>query len=141
MEKNILWQFQDDLISKRDGKQILLQEVITFSYPISTMLILFLLKGLFHREEKIGEHQKKKKKFKVDEHLISDITILLHRNSQFEFLILHSDQKCSNISKKLNSTLQQFPTIEVGSILMFTSSKLILTLLRYLINIFERNPF
>lgn len=61
MEKNILWQFQDDLISKRDGKQILLQEVITFSYPISTMLILFLLKGLFHREEKIGEHQKKKK--------------------------------------------------------------------------------
>lgn len=91
MEKNILWQFQDDLISKRDGKQILLQEVITFSYPISTMLILFLLKGLFHREEKIGEHQKKKKrKFKVDEHLISDITILLHRNSQFEFLILHS---------------------------------------------------
>lgn len=89
MEKNILWQFQDDLISKRDGKQILLQEVITFSYPISTMLILFLLKGLFHREEKIGEHQKKKK-FKVDEHLISDITILLHRNSQFEFLILHS---------------------------------------------------
>lgn len=55
------------------------------------MLILFLLKGLFHREEKIGEHQKKKKrKFKVDEHLISDITILLHRNSQFEFLILHS---------------------------------------------------
>lgn len=90
MEKNILWQFQDDLISKRDGKQILLQEVITFSYPISTMLILFLLKGLFHREEKIGEHQKKKKKFKVDEHLISDIIILLHRNSQFEFLILHS---------------------------------------------------
>lgn len=62
MEKNILWQFQDDLISKRDRKQILLQEVITFSYPISTMLILFLLKGLFHREEKIGEHQKKKKK-------------------------------------------------------------------------------
>lgn len=62
MEKNILWQFQDDLISKRDGKQILLQEVITFSYPISTMLILFLLKGLFHREEKIGEYQKKKKK-------------------------------------------------------------------------------
>lgn len=90
MEKNILWQFQDDLISKRDGKQILLQEVITFSYPISTMLILFLLKGLFHREEKIGEHKKKKEKFKVDEHLISDITILLHRNSQFEFLILHS---------------------------------------------------
>lgn len=88
MEKNILWQFQDDLISKRDGKQILLQEVITFSYPISTMLILFLLKGLFHREEKIGEHQKKKKrKLKVDEHLISDITILLHRNSQFEFYI------------------------------------------------------
>lgn len=62
MEKNILWQFQDDLISKRDGKQILLQEVITFSYPISTMLILFLLKGLFYREGKIGEHQKKKKK-------------------------------------------------------------------------------
>lgn len=107
MEKNILWQFQDDLISKRDGKQILLQEVITFSYPISTMLILFLLKGLFHREEKIGEHQKKKK-FKVDEHLISDITILLHRNSQFEFLILHSDQKCSNISKKLNSIYSNF---------------------------------
>lgn len=54
------------------------------------MLILFLLKGLFYREGKIGEHQKKKRKFKVDEHLISDITILLHRNSQFEFLILHS---------------------------------------------------
>lgn len=135
MEKNTLWQFQDDLMSKRDGKRILLQKVITFSYSIST-LILFLLKRLFHREEKTGEHQKIQSwwTFNFGYYFLS----------QFEFLILHSNQKCSKTFQKNRIHTSNFIVISYYEITIFTSLELTLNLLhkhfehRYLTNIFDQ---